>query len=72
MLLAKDSSKTGTPTGWHVVPVPDCRLINLENLKHPEGVADGQLACRSAALNTHEGGPRRVTLYPARRGAIIA
>ncbi len=61
MLLAEASTKTGTPTlaGWHVVP--DCRVVTsiLENLKHPEAAVDGQLACRSAALTTHEGVPCR-------------
>ena len=73
MLLAKASTKTGTPTGWHVVP--DCRLVtsNLENLKHPEAAAsvDGQLPCCSAALTTHEGVSRLVTLYPAGLGATM-
>ena len=41
-------------------------------LKHPEAAADGQLSsgCR-AALITHEGVPRGVTLYPASLGATM-
>ncbi len=41
------------------------------NLKHPEAAADGQLPWRSAALTTHEGGPRLVTLYPSSLGAAM-
>ncbi len=75
-LKASTNLKTGTPirrTGRHVVHDYHLATSNSDwkNLKHPELAADGQMACHSAALTTHEGVLCGVTLYPASLGATM-